>query len=496
MTLRTASLLFIALLFASCASQSGSKKLSHYDGLGSLSFPNSGSDAAQDDFLQGVLLLHSFEFGPAGEHFKAAQAADSSFALAYWGEAMTYNHPLWRQVDLDMGREILGRLGPSTEERLATVDNDRERLYMEAVEALYGEGSKADRDKAYMEAMERLHTSYPADDEATTFYALSILGSTNGERDYDVYQKAAATVIPVFERNPLHPGAAHYIIHSYDDPDHAHLGLEAAEAYADIAPNAGHAQHMTTHIFVALGLWDRVVENNIRAMNTQNKELADRGLEPNHCGHYSSWRHYGHLQLRQFTEAESLMDACHAEVIRNGNRGAWTYFSRMRSSHVIDSEDWSLRDRWVAVPPTFNQSNSAPGSTSSLGVYHFANSLALLRTGNVDEARKVRAEIPDELDGDKILRLELEGLLTLSSDNPDGMDMLAQAATLEESFPMMFGPPTIVKPTYELLGEELLKSGDTEGAAEAFKKALLRTPGRYLTVVGAEKANVSDTGTR
>ena len=228
-------------------------------GLGSLWFPNSGTSEAQDAFRRGVLLLHSFEYEPAAEAFRQAQEIDPDFALAYWGEAMTYNHPLWRDYDRQSAIAALERLEPTRQERRAKAGSEREKMYLDAVETLYADETsaaevKAERDRLYMEAMQSLHEAYPDDDEARAFYALSILGSTDGSRDFATYMRAAATAMPVFERNPQHPGAAHYIIHSFDDPIHAPLGLPAADVYADVAPNAAHSQHMTSHIFVALGL--------------------------------------------------------------------------------------------------------------------------------------------------------------------------------------------------------------------------------------------------
>jgi len=215
--------------------------------LGTIDFPNSGAPAAQHAFIQGVLLLHSFEFEDAATEFQQAQKADPTFALAYWGEAMTYNHPLWKEQDGDAARAALARYASTAEAREARAPTERERGFMQAVDALYGRGDKTERDARYMERMKQLSAAYPKDLEAKAFYALSIVGTKNGDRDFATYERAAEVAKEVFAANPRHPGAAHYIIHSYDDPVHAHLGLEAARAYSDIAPDAAHAQHMAAH---------------------------------------------------------------------------------------------------------------------------------------------------------------------------------------------------------------------------------------------------------
>jgi tetratricopeptide (TPR) repeat protein len=204
--------------------------------LGSIDFPNSGKPEAQQAFIRAVLLLHSFEFEDAAEAFIETQEIDPDFALAYWGEAMTHNHPLWRFQDRDAALAALAKYAPTGRERLQKAPTERERGYLEAVEVLFGEGDKVARDEAYSEAMRELSERYPEDLEARSFYALSILGTAQGERDFATYMRAGEVTEEVFDANPQHPGAVHYMIHSYDDPVHAPLGLRAARVYAKIAP--------------------------------------------------------------------------------------------------------------------------------------------------------------------------------------------------------------------------------------------------------------------
>jgi tetratricopeptide (TPR) repeat protein len=186
--------------------------------LGTIEFPNSGAAEAQPSFVRGVLLLHSFEYADAAEAFREAQRLDPHFAMAYWGEAMTYNHSLWGEQDREAAWEVLKRLGATTEDRLARARTEREKGYLRAVETLYGEGPKLERDRAYAEAMRRLHDSYPNDVEAKAFYSLAILGTAHEGRDHVTYMRAAGFAEEVFRDNPRHPGAAHYLIHSYDRP--------------------------------------------------------------------------------------------------------------------------------------------------------------------------------------------------------------------------------------------------------------------------------------
>ncbi len=192
-------------------------------GLGNATFPTSTqSAAAQSDFLRGLLLLHLFEYEDAAKSFVAAESADPGFAMAYWGEAMTFNHGVWNQVDVRAGQAALAKFGATAEERARRISDPRERAYMSAVEILYsGQADKHERDAQYAAAMERLAETYPKDDEAQLFYALALLGASEGVRDVPVYLKAAGIAKSVFIRNPQHPGAAHYWIHGMDDPQHA-----------------------------------------------------------------------------------------------------------------------------------------------------------------------------------------------------------------------------------------------------------------------------------
>lgn len=469
---------------AACQGEAPAEGPTHIDGLGSLSFPNSGSAQAQEPFLRGVLLLHSFEFEPAAEAFRAAQQADEDFALAYWGEAMTYNHPLWRQQDRTAALEALGRLGGTPAARAAKAPTEREKLYLAAIEALYGEGTKEARDQAYMRAMAGLQARFPDDLEARAFHALAILGSRDGVRDFATYMRAAATVQPAFDANPDHPGAAHYLIHAFDDPVHAPLGLPAARKYADTAPGAAHAQHMTSHIFVAMGMWEDVVAANIRARDRQDADSIAQGRRANVCGHYSSWLQYGHLMLGQADEAALLMDRCHARMAEEPTAEEQGYFISMRARQLLDTEDWSL-DRWTWTPPA----STSPADSRRQFNYDWANAFAAIRRGDPAPARRLVALTTSD-DQTRIAADELRGLLALAAGRADeGIRILEAAAGAEDALPFEFGPPRIVKPTAELLGEELLKLNRIDEARAAFERAAERTPGRANVLRGLDAAD-------
>jgi tetratricopeptide (TPR) repeat protein len=461
----------LAFLIAGPAPAQGPK-------LGTVDFPTSGGAAAQEHFVRGVLYLHSFEYPSAAEAFRQAQDVDSGFALAYWGEAMTYNHPLWNEWDDAAARGALARLAPTPAARRAKAPTERERLYLDAIEALWVEGPKPQRDTAYHRAMERLVHAFPEDDEARAFYALATLGLSGTTRVFASYMRAAATVQPVFDRNPDHPGAAHYLIHAFDDPVHAPLGLPAARAYSAIAPDAAHAQHMTTHIFLALGMWDDVV-----AQNTVAAEQTGWGP-----GHYTAWLGYGLLQQGRFADAEAHLARARREMPREARAGPRGYLIAMRAHHVINTE------RWIDASLAWELEATGAWALSP-AIDGFVRGYAALRRGDRAAARGRLAAMamPGGGDGDgpaaRALRLALEAAIAHDAgDGEAAVRLLREATVIEDGMPPEFGPPDIVKPTHELLGEVLLSLDRPAEAQREFERALELAPKRALSLRGLFRA--------
>ena len=311
--------------------------------------------AAQKSFLYGLAQLHNFEYDDAARAFRDAQQADPEFAMAFWGEAMTKNHPVWMEQDLGAARRILERLGPASAVRVAKGRTERERAYLRAVETLYGAGDKRARDLAYLEEMRRLHAAYPEDVDAAAFYGLALLGSAHEGRDTAIYARAAAVLEDAFAAHPNHPGLAHYLIHSYDDPEHARQGLPAAQRYFTIASGAPHALHMTSHIYLAMGMWDEVVAANEQATRAAAERAQKAGRTPGSCGHANMWLMYGYLQQGRRDAARRLLEGCRASATAAGgltvrapeqdpldpdNIPAGSYI-QMWSRYIIDTEGWS-----------------------------------------------------------------------------------------------------------------------------------------------------------
>src|SRR5881628_2646438 len=385
--------------------------------LGTIDFPTSGAPVAQPQFIRGVLLLHSFEYRDAAQAFREAQRLDPGFALAYWGEALTYTHPIWNEQDLSAARAALQRLGPTPSARRAKAPTPREQAYLETVEILYGDGSKTKRDTAYSLALERLVASFPADREAQVFYALSLLGLNQGVRDVPTYLRAAAIVEKVFRENPNHPGAAHLLIHSYDDPIHAPLGLAAARDHAAWTPH-----------------------------------------------HYTQWLGYGYLQQGRYADAFRHLQRMHENM--NQSRRGRAVVAQMRAEYVVNTEQWdspclqwsidlsTVRSRDAAVDGFVGALSALKRGDRADAGRRLVDLATLNRNRAPPEAGQERDRVPD------ILEQELRALLRQADGDLTGAVALTREATaLEDAMPLEFGPPAVVKPSHELLGEILLQAG-------------------------------------
>ncbi|HTS88933.1 MAG TPA: hypothetical protein VMG41_10615 [Gemmatimonadales bacterium] len=479
-------------------------------GLGTISFPVSTHSApAETAFVKGALLLHLFEYEDAATQFQVAERLDPAMALAYWGEAMTHDHGVWDEEDVAAGRAALARYAPTAAEREARAPSARERGYLHAVDILFGDGPKARRDTLYSEAMDSLLAALPGDDEARAFYALSLLGLSQGVRNVPTYLHAAAIAESVYARNPRHPGAAHYWIHGMDDPEHAAGALPAARALSDIAPEAGHAQHMTSHIFMALGMWDDVVRANVNAMRVVNASRARQGVGPGYCGHYNFWLEYGYLQLGSLDEAHDLMKKCRGQADtstaddRDPDNTRLGSAVEMWSRYIIDSRDWSGADAewsprlgqasWTRATWVFTrglaaaQRGDSGATTSALADFDATRARLLSRmAGETPDPESVEAR--KRLD---VLDLELEAEHQLVRTEPatdSALALLRQATSVEDSMAFAFGPPDVEEPSHELRGDVLLRARRYADAASEYRAALRKAPGRVSAEQGLARA--------
>jgi len=458
--------------------------------LGTISFPNSGRPEAQTPFIRGVLLLHSFHYAEASEAFRQAQRADRGFALAYWGEALTHTHQVWNQQDLAAARGVLARLGSTVDARRARAPTTRERMYLAAAEALYGEGSKPRRDTLYANALEALVRAHPGDDEAKVFLAVALLGLNQGVRDVPAYVRAGAIAEEVLARNPDHPGAAHFIIHAFDDPEHAPRGLHAARRYSEIAPGAAHAQHMTTHIFLALGMWDEVA--------SQNEVASGHHRDRWRAGHSTHWLTYGYVQQGRYQAARSLIALLTANAGSPPAPYARGQLANFRARYVLDSEEWDgpearslAADTGFAGEDGYEYATFAAGYAAARRGEGALAALMLARLARVNRnaASTVRPGEVGSTVVPVILELALRAeLLRAKGARDEAIALLRRATALEDGMPAEFGPPAVVKPSHELLAALLHESGRASEAVGEFQRALELGPGRSGALLGLARA--------
>jgi tetratricopeptide (TPR) repeat protein len=466
--------------------------------LGDITFPNSGAAGAQPSFLRGVAALHSFWFDEAAEAFRNAQEIDPAFALAYWGEAMSYNHPLWAQQDIASARAVLERLGKTRKERLEKAGTERERMYMDAVETLYGEGDKLARDIAYEKMMGKIQARYPDDVEAAAFHALSILGTVRpGDKGFARQVKAGAVALKLFHEHPNHPGAAHYVIHSFDDPEHAILALPAAERYAEIAPEASHALHMPSHIFMQLGMWDRVAQSNLAAFRASEKWVAKKNLSiAKKDYHAFEWRAYANLQRGAWSEVKDALKVVADAAAKTKSAELQWYDTIMTARYFLTSGADDGRPLPDGTTPASRRNDASGAMLLVLG-------LNAAKAGNADRtddaAKRLAKMSADQKAGGndyqarwyQVMADELEGAGAMVRGRTDeALDHLSEAVSLEEQQDPPSGPADPVKPSHELYGELLARVGkDTEAVAQ-FQRSLERTPNRTDSLLGLARSSV------
>ncbi|MDE2981353.1 MAG: hypothetical protein OXU74_09170 [Gemmatimonadota bacterium] len=478
-----------ALVLAALAAPPGAQ--AQFDEVGVIDFPTSATGEAQNHFLRGVAILHSFGWKQAREQFHAAQAIDPDFALAYWGESLAYNHPLVTNMDPTEPRKALERLAPTPEERIAKAPTEREKGLMRAVEILWGDGDHTKRRFEYMEAMGDLHEAYPDDPEIAAFYALSLLGVNrlNGNVTERYNIRAGTIALKLLNDNPVHPGAAHYTIHSFDHPINAPLALEAAYAFAGIAPAVSHARHMPTHIFIQHGMWDLVSGHNQSAYDVA-VELWEPGDALGDAVHSLDWGQYGDLQRGDYEKArlwieriESMVEHEGFEV--GGARGAagtaraQGAVPLLKSRYTVETEEWDVR------PVTDGM------RTNEL----LATALSAARTGDQETVAAAEKALAEESDGtgyDHVMHMQVSALLHQGMGHADmATDFMDKAVETVEAMSPPRGSANPVKPVHELYGELLLELDRPEAAAEMFETSLMRMAGRPRSLLGLARANAA-----
>lgn len=483
------------------------------EALGKIVFDVTGSEEAKKLFIKGHLLMHSFEFADAAEAFREAQQADPSCAMAYWGEAMTYHHAIWQEQDYEKGKATLLKLGQDSSERLEKTKTNLEKDFMAAVGILYGEGTKVERDKAYSDFMGNLYQKYPGNQEVASLYALALLGSVPVGRDEEVYQKSAEISAAILKADPNHPGALHYFIHANDDPYHAKEALMAANEYAVVAPDAAHALHMPTHIYVALGMWDKVISSNEESWKASISRKERKGLSNDALGYHSfHWLEYGYLQKGRVEDAKKIVDDMISYCAELPSVRARVHEIYLKSTYLVETNEWqsALASHLTDVKDLNVSTRGMESFIRGMKSYYDGDiaglekviqqmekeriqesiniseaGIALCKSGGASRQNATKLDI-DEV---HIMEMELQGLKSWKQNDMQAAEKWFKEATaLEQSVSYSYGPPSVVKPSNELYGEYLLSVNRAEDAMSAFDASLKRAPLRVLSLMGKMRA--------
>ncbi len=446
--------------------------------LGHVDFPVSCNEAATAHFDRGIAQLHSFGYGQARRSFETASLADPGCAMAQWGIAMTYLHPLWTPP----GRSALAS-GSAAARRAAEIGapTTREMAYVSAIGEYYADYETLDHDARiarYSARMEALRDGHPDDAEAHIFYALSLIAVAPADDTTFASQREAAGILEaLLADHPDHPGITHYIIHAYDTPALAELGLDAARRYAAIAPASAHARHMPSHIFTRLGMWDETIASNLSVM-----ELG-RGA------HAAEYLVYAYLQQGRDEEALKLVEEARGWSDRYE-------LALIPARYVLERGDWEAARRLEIVRISHDRPAEA--------VCRFARALGAARSGNLEAAwaeLKAMGESRDAFAAKgqaialwaaaevEILRLAAAAWTALAQgDEDDAVRLAAAASELEERTEDLSNTAGRILPAAELEGELLLELGRADDALAAFKSSLSAAPNRARSLYGAARA--------
>ena len=467
--------------------------------LGTVHFETSCSAAAQNQFDRALAFLHSFEFGPAIQGFTTAAKADPGCGIAYWGVAVArwinpFAATIREPAQLQLGLDALNQA------EIAGARTERERAYLAAVSKLYAEAGTLDqrsRVVAYEKAMAELVATYPADDEAAIFWALSLAASAlPTDKTYANQLKAGEILEKLHTRLPNHPGISHYIIHSYDVPALAGHALDAARRYATIAPSAPHALHMPSHTFTRVGAWQDSIDTNIASAEAAKR--IGGAAEELHAMDYMA---YAYLQtgqdkaaraiLGRLPEVASRFDVNAVVGAAPGSAGVFA-LAAMPARWALEHRDWKAA---IALQP---QSTQFPYTEA---MTHFARALGAARTGALPGARASIAALEKIRDGlvaaretywaeqVGIQREAAAAYLALAEGKRDeALATMRTAVTREDATEKNAVTPGPLAPARELLAEMLLELKQPAAALEEFRATLKKEPNRFRAVYGAARA--------
>jgi hypothetical protein len=463
--------------------------------LGTVTFPVSCAPAVQKPFERGVALLHSFWYDEAEKEFTQIAVDDPHCAMAHWGIAMSLWHQLWNHPDdkviqrgLDEVHEAKTTDGPAT---------PREKAYIAAVAAFYSDSKKLKheaRADAYSSAMKKVYETYPEDHEAAVFYALSLLAS--GPHDDAAFanrKQAAAILEKLFATEPDHPGVAHYLIHAYDKPQLAQLGLPAARRYAQVAPAAPHALHMPSHIFARVGLWQDDINSNLASIAATRKTAAMHMGGEGHQFHAMDFLFYAYMQSGRDADAKALIEEIrampnkHDDMYGKGFDPHAAALAHLTALYPLEMHDWPSA---AALPPV------QVTGTAEDSVIYWARAVGSAHLRKPEDVRKdlaaienihkkLVAEKSDFADAVEDDRKEAQAwLLFAQGKDDDAVEALRTIADKEDSL----GDEPEGIPAREMIADILLEAKRPPQALVEYQTDLKLHPNRFDALYGAARA--------
>ena len=504
------SSLFVTVILVALSGSAGRAQEMHthtHEGsekLGRVNFGVTCTPAAQKQFNRATALLHSFWYEEAEKAFATIARAEPNCVMAHWGVAMSNYHPVWAPptaAELQKGWAAVEKA------KSIKTRTERERDYVAAIEIFYKDADKLDhrtRALAYEQAMERLHLLYPRDREATIFYALALNGTAAAtvplDKGYAKQKKAAELLNEVLLAEPHHPGVAHYLIHSFDYPQTAHLALRAARSYAKIAPSSPHALHMPSHIFTRLGLWQESIDSNLASAAAAKSHVAKThpGAASFDELHALDYLVYAHLQGGEDKKARRILEQVNSVTKVDFPIFAAAYaFGAIPARFSLERRSWSEAARLELHPTTFPWNNFRYAEA----IIYFARAMGAARSGDAASARKdveKLAEIQSALAAAKnnywagqveIQRREAAAWLALAEGKQDdALTLMRSAADLEASTEKHPVTPGAIIPAAELLGDMLIELNQPEQALLQFEISLKDSPNRFNGLYGAARA--------
>ena len=459
------------------------------EAIGTVHFETSCDPAAQAPFVRGVAKLHSFWFESASEEFAAAAAADPDCAMAPWGTAMTlWGNPMTRSAPSAENTE-LAVAAVARAEALAPGTTERERAYVEAAAALWRDHETIghlERMKRHEEALRAIVEAHPDDVEAAIFLGrIMVANAEPSDLTFERQRQAAAMMLPLFERMPDHPGLAHYIIHAFDAPPIAGEGLEAAMAYAEIAPDAPHALHMPSHIFTRLGYWDESIETNRRSAES----ASERSSQAVHALDYMV---YAYLQQgRDAAARDAIVRIQSSDDPFYGGILGYNAVA-MPARYALERGDWAAAAALPAPDTAVAYVEAVPRFARAVGAARGGQ--PEMARGDIERLEVLENDLAQSGEADWAVRVGAQRLAAeawvrwAQGDRTGALELAGRAADLEETVEKHPVTPGPLLPARELLGDMLLESGDAAGARAAHEATLVREPRRARALYGAAVA--------